>query len=373
MVMPDVRRKLEPKDGTTTVFRKNLCFEFKGWWASSRPKDFSGLQVYCPQHVGGYKIPCFDEDFAKDKCGPCAECSNYRRSYVPLWELERDRGVWDWGRTTSDKPGKVSQGETIAPSAGGAPEEPLAVCPVEAEAIRRTLSDEALVNMFWMHRSPETWNPFTVTSAHKAAARRMVSASLMMNANELLVDAVGSESAARVRRWTVEVSRFNPLATFLNVNDGIGLQCCQRKECTSGQMRFGSEGPPEQYRGALFCEDCMPANYDDSCDCVELTWRKRRNCGGRMYERQFRQLLEAWVLPLGGMGWTRNEQYIDIPPQQSHGKWARGEKFSNAPTSNPSGSALRQKEHNVGIENCSVGLAEYMQLCSNIAMSRALN
>ena len=73
----------------------------------------------------------------------------------------------------------------------------------------------------------------------------------------------------------------------------------------------------------------------------ELTWLELVTFGGKLYVRQLRQLPEVLVLPLGGMAWSEQERCIVAPPQIMPGEWALGERFSNSPTANPSGSVLR--------------------------------
>ena len=117
--------------------------------------------------------------------------------------------------------------------------------------------------------------------SHVEEARKMVKADLRMSDGRKLEEVVGCLSEQWARRRTAEQCKFNPLATFLDVNGNRGLQMCQNKNCKTGKMRKGSEGSPEEYDGAMYCEECMPAKYDDTSECVELTWYRVEVKGGR--------------------------------------------------------------------------------------------
>ena len=83
-----------------------------------------------------------------------------------------------------------------------------------------------------------------------------------------------------------------------------------------------------------------------------------------MRERQFRQILNIILKPLGGMCWSRSQQLLSIPAQQSHGRWGKGDKFSNGPTFNPDGSVLQMQGLSGRVEGCVVNKEDSLQTTS---------
>ena len=101
-----------------------------------------------------------------------------------------------------------------------------------------------------MHIPPEGWNPFSIEASHKTLARGIVKTTVQIKSGELLVD-IGSDLKRWARRWSAQSSRFNLVATLMDLDDPALIQRCQHKGCASGKMRRDSEGDPGEYRGAM--------------------------------------------------------------------------------------------------------------------------
>ena len=154
------------------------------------------------------------------------------------------------------------------------------------------------------------------------------------------MDVIGSNSRQWAQHRSAESSHFNPIATFLMAADPTPMQRCQRKGCTSIKMRRDSEGEPKDYKGAMYCKECMILWFENENEPFETTWHLIIFCGGKLHVIQLRQLTKILVLPLGVMAWSSKEQCLTVP-QVEPGQCARGYVSSNAPTSNPRGSVLR--------------------------------
>ena len=120
-----------------------------------------------------------------------------------------------------------------------------------------TLPADAIVLRWPLHCDYQSWTSDDLVQVKCSKPSDVVDPTVLDADGRPLVAHIGADANEWVQKIKLSGWGVDHLATSLDINSERPLSKCQNVECQSSKSRQGAGGDLENYKGALYCEDCM--------------------------------------------------------------------------------------------------------------------